>query len=158
MKLLFVILALLGIGMQGCCIKENRVEPSYPSNLSGWEGRKKPDGSVIRDFVLRKGQAIDNGEVQVKVVDIIPGDPCAEGGSFLRVARARIQFVRLADLKFLCEETFAERSASIFSPDGCGSSQSDVSALKGLGIFNIHVTAINLKEEWVSFGLLGYYR
>ena len=158
MRTILLMLTLLGVWMQGCCIQEERVEPPYPSDLSGWEGQKEPNGRLARKFVLKKGQATDNARVQVKVIDLIPGDPCAEPAAFQRQARARIQFVSLSDMKVLCEETFAENGVSTFSSEGCGSSQVGVSELNLLGIFSINVLAINLKEEWVYIGLYGYYK
>jgi len=93
----------------------------------------------------------------IKDVDIISGDACVEGGSFLRLNRARIQFVNLPDMRVLCEDKFGKRGTSVFGP-GCGSNPVYVSKLSYLNIHGIHVNAINLKEEWVHFMLSGYWR
>src|SRR5215211_5742980 len=105
MKTLVITLALICTFINGCCPKQNRLEPSYPKDVSGWEGSKDKDGKVSRKFVLKKGETTDNGEIQIKLSEIIEPNPCAEGGTFQRQARARIQFIRLSDQKIICNDT-----------------------------------------------------
>lgn len=151
MKIFCVQILLCCAALFGSCLKQQRMEPLYPKDVSGWEGYKGEDGSISRKFVLRKNEATDNGKVQIKVIDIIPGNPYAEGGSFQRQARARIQLSRVSDGKKLCEDTYAEDGGSIFTPEGCGSAPSDISVLETLGMSGIVIIAINLQEEWVFF-------
>lgn len=151
MKILCIQILLCGVVLFSGCLKQQRVEPLYPKDISGWEGQKGKDGSISRKFVLRKNEATDNGTVQIKVIDIIPGNPYTEGSSFLRQARARIQLSRMSDGKKLCEDTYAENGGSIFTHEGCSSAPSDISFLNTLGISGIVIIAINLHEEWVYF-------
>jgi len=81
-----------------------------------------------------------------KVIDLIPPDPCAEGGSFQHQARVTIQFIRVADQKVLCEETFPEHGYLSVS-SRCGDN------LSGYGIPGVGVNDINLKEGWAFIGL-----
>lgn len=141
--------------IQSCCPKESHADPPYPAEVSGWRERAGNGFTILGDFVLKKGEATDNGQFQVRVEEIIPPDPCAEVGTFQRQARARIQFVRLADDRVLCEDIYPERGGSSFSPQDCGSEPSDVSALSNAGLLSLYVTAINLEQQWVFFELRG---
>jgi len=140
----------------GSCLRQQRVEPTYPKDVSRWEGRKGENGIISRTFVLRKNEASDNGQVQIKVIEIIPGDPLVEAGSFNGQARARIQFSRMSDGKKLCEETYPEHGGSVLASQGCGSTSSDISYLKSFGISAIVTLGINLKDEWVYFSINGH--
>lgn len=137
--------------LSGCCPTADHVEPSYPSNLTGWDGTHKGGTGGGRTFVLRKGETTDNGLVQVKIVDIFPPKPCAEAGSFERQPRARIQFVRSSDQKILCEDIYAEGGGAFISPERYGSNSSDLIQSLNMDIKSITIIAINLKEEWVFF-------
>jgi hypothetical protein len=158
MKLLYVTLVLcVSVLYANCFIRHQRVEPLYPKpeDLSGWEGRKENGGGISRSFVLKKGEAIDNSKLQIKMIDIIPGDPFSEDGSFQHQARAKIQFIRLSDNKVLCEDTYAEQGGSLITPEGCGSTTSAISILESFKISAIVIIAINLKEGWVYFQING---
>jgi hypothetical protein len=155
MKAFRIQILLCCVALFSGCLSQQRVEPLYPKDLSGWEGRKGEDGIISREFVLRKNEATDNGKVQIKVIDIIPGDPYVEAGSFLRQARARIQFSRISDGKILCEGVYAEVGGTSLNPEGCNSTQEDLTFLESLNMSAIVTSGINLKEEWVKFTING---
>jgi hypothetical protein len=140
-------LVLVSQGMAGCCTRQPRTDPKYPINVSGWKTRNERGVTVLGDFVLRKNEVTDNGKTQVKIVDLIAPDPCAEAGAFQHQARARMQFISLLDQKVVCEETFAERGAmSLSAAKGCPS-------FGEFGLPVVYVADINLKEGWVFFEL-----
>jgi hypothetical protein len=153
MKYLFVVFALITSLLGGCCYHISRVEPSYPSQVSGWltdKGRLKFYEEhkfwARGDFVLRKNEASDDGKIRIKVIDLIPPDPCAESGSFQRQARVTIQFIRVADQSVLCEEAFPEHGyLTVYSR--CGDS------LNKYNISGVGVSDINLKEGWAFIHL-----
>lgn len=151
MKLFLISVLFCGLMTQCCCPKPQHTDQPYPRDVSGWRERSERGITIHGNFVLRKGETTDNGKIQVGLVDIIPPDPCAEVGTFQRQARARIQFIRVADQRVLCEDTYAERGGRDFSPDECQSSASDISALSELGVEALYVNAINLREKWVFF-------
>lgn len=131
--------------MVGCCPNRHAVEPLYPKDELGW---KDSDSGFLGvrikgRFVLRKGEATDNGKVQIKVLEIIPPRPCAEAAGFDAQARVRFQFVRMSDKQVLCEDVFAENGGGNINP--CGES------VAKLGVSGIGVHGINLKEGWVYF-------
>jgi hypothetical protein len=129
------------------------VEPSYPSKVSGWLSDKEQlkfheehKYWARGDFVLRKNESTDDGKIRIKVIDLIPPDPCAEGGSFQRQARVTLQFIRMSDQRVLCEETFPE-NGYLTVRSKCGDGLSEYQ------IFGAGVTDINLKEGWAFIRL-----
>jgi hypothetical protein len=133
--------------LAGCCIRQHRDEPLYPTNVSGWKTRNDRGVTALGDFVLKKNETIDNGKVQVKILDLVAPDACAEAGAFQRNARARIQFVSLTNQKVMCDDLFAENGTGTLSAlGGCPSFSES-------GISVVYVSDINLKEGWVFFEL-----
>jgi hypothetical protein len=147
--ILFLASAMLSLSMSSCCANDHRSEPAYPKSISGWKERNERGLRILGDFVLKKGESTDNGKVQVKIIDLIPPDPCAETGAFQRQARTRIQLVRLLDHKVLYDDIFAERGTMALS------NVKDNVNLDEFGISVIYIYDINLKEGWVYFELRG---
>lgn len=81
MKLRLIALIVLSMWVQGCCIKKAHDEPAYPGKVRGWITGSNEEG-LRGEFVLREGETTNNGKVQVKVVEIKPGDECAEPDTF----------------------------------------------------------------------------
>src|SRR5262245_199898 len=153
MRYLSIVLALATSMLGGCCLAIRRVEPSYPTKVSGWltdkERLKLHEEHKYwarGDFVLRKNEATDDGKIRIKVINLIPPDPCAEGGSFQRQARVTLQFIRMADQRVLCEGTFPGPGSSTTSSE-CGDSLNDYE------IPTVVVSDINLKEGWAFIHL-----
>jgi hypothetical protein len=94
-------------------------------------------------FVLRNGETTDNGNIQIKILQLIAPNRCAEEGAFNAQARVRFQFVRLSDHQVLCEDIFAEHGGGSITP--CRD------MVAPLGVSAIWVSAISLKEEWAFF-------
>ncbi|GEM_PF-2302689 len=134
----------------GCCMNNLHKEPSFPGDVQqGWrEKDAKQKGLQVRGvFVLKKGEATDNGEIQLKVVNIIAHDPCdAQGVNSL--PKATIQLVRMSDQLLLCSGTYTEKAYGILSAE-CGSEAA------ALGITGYRINAINLSKGWVFFELHG---
>jgi hypothetical protein len=144
---LLLALVVLSLLTGSCCSNEHRAEPTYPKSVSGWKERNERGLRILGDFVLKKGEATDNGKVQVKMISLISPDPCAETGSFQHQARARIQFVRLSDNKVLYDDIFAERGTMALL------TVKDNVSLGEFGISVIYIYDINFKEGWVYFEL-----
>jgi len=146
--LLIAMLVAYGL-LRGCCSQTPRVEPPYPTQVSGWNERHENGVRSLGTFVLKKGQTTDNGKLQVKLLVVIPGDSCAEAGTTISRARATLQFVRLPGQKVLCEDSFVETSSLTISGSACGKN------LGEFGVAGIVIGDINLKEGWVFFELRG---
>ena len=89
---------------------------------------------------MNKGEAIDNGQLGIKVIDVLPKE-CECMSCEPTNSRVRIAFYRPSDNKMLCEGNFFAGSASL---DKCD---------PAVGISHIAINAINTKEKWVSFDL-----
>jgi hypothetical protein len=146
MQIVRVALLVTSIILSGCCPPSRHVEPSYPTNIVGWKGYQENGVQQQGNFVLKKGEITDNGKIQIKVLDIIPPDSCAESGTWSSLPKVQLEFVRVSDQKVLCTHTYAEREGRNFSAD-CGKN------LVEYGLLGISVRAINLKEQWFFFAL-----
>ena len=134
---------------QGCCHQSPRTEPNYPTEISGWNIKRERGLTILGNFVLRQNQAIDNGKLQIKLLEVKAGDPCVEAGDERHEPRITLQFVRLRDGKTLCEETFSEKGSRAFAGSQCQSS------LNEFGIMGIYVISVNMIDKWVFFELRG---
>jgi len=130
----------------GCCSPQARVEPVRPQKVDGWQDTYFSGVHSIAELVLSKGESSDNGELGVKVVDIIAPKPCSEG--YASEPKAVLQFYRPSDKKVLCEEAiFAEGGTSM------GTGPPYPHCTPEVGLTAISVKAINAKEGWVWFDL-----
>lgn len=144
MLLRFAALSLLCSLTSGCCqlfFQEDK-QPLRPNVNSSWRERTDFGVTSIGFFVMNKGEAIDNGQLGVKVIDIIPKE-CRCVSCEPTYPKARIAFYRPSDNKILCEGEF-QGSASLEVMAGCDPT---------MGARSISVNAINTKEKWVSFDL-----
>lgn len=130
---------------RGCCTATSRVEPKPPSATLGWKLMEERGVRISGKFLLHRNEATSNGKIQLKVLDISPGDPCAEDASHLNNPNTKLQFVRLLDGQVLCEHRFYEGESGSLK---CGQ---DLSQFNVLGL---SVNAINLKEDWVFVEVL----
>jgi hypothetical protein len=147
MKSQIALLIFSVILIRSCCSAPNRVEPPIPNESLGWNLREERGIRVQGDFLLHKGEATSNDKIQVKVLDLLPGDPCAEGASYLSNPSVKLQFIQLSDHQVLCENRFYEGESSTLGTPRCGQ------GLSAFGLLGINVTAINLRDGWVFFEL-----
>lgn len=151
-KPLLALMVLVCSLVRGCCTESPRAEPPRPSRdeITGWKFNDSRGVRSLGKFLLGRGEVTDNGEVRIKVLDMVPGDPCAGGQSYLGLPSARFQFSRVSDGDVLCEVSEAEKSSSTI---GAGSSSSCGNKVAGYDIRGMYIGAINLKEGWVFFEL-----
>ena len=142
MKSFLVLVMLSAILIRGCCSPPARIEPNLPNEALGWKFREEMGVRVLGSFLLHRGETTSNGKIQVRVVDIYPGDSCAEAASYLRNPSAKLQFIRLSDQQVLCENRFYEGQSGNLR---CGLSLSEFDVL------GINISAVNLKDGWVFF-------
>ena len=147
MKSDLALLILSTILIRGCCGAPNRVEPAFPNESLGWKYREEKGIRVQGNFLLHKAEATSNDKIQIQVLDLLAGDPCAEAASQLSRPSVKLQFVRLSDHQILCENRFYEGESSTLAMPRCGQ---DLSAF---GLLGIYVSAINLSDGWVFFEL-----
>lgn len=147
MNTICLLLVSITISSSGCCSKQ-RTEPPYPSNVSGWNEYKEMGVRMLGSFVLRKDEITDNGQVQVQVIELIPGEPCVDAGTLASHPKVKLRFVRSSDQALLCTATYAENEGATLSRD-CGN------VLSEFGILGIGIRAINLKDGWVFLEFSG---
>lgn len=138
----FTVLLLICCAASGCCqlfSKEDK-QPVRPNVTSTWTERTDFGVTSIGFFVMNEGEAIDNGQLGIKVIEVSP-KKCECMSCEPTNARVRIEFYRPSDNMVLCEGNFFVGSGSL---DMCNPS---------IGITHIAINAINPKEKWVSFDL-----
>ena len=141
---LFLLLATTSL-FAGCCFRRasNGNDPPFPQNLVGWKYREANDVGIVGEFVLKRGESTNNGELEIKVVDLIPADPCAENGTALAIDNVKLGFIRMSDKKVVCEDTYPAVSGAC------------ATALHEFLISGIGIKGINIKDQWVHFELTG---
>ena len=154
MKCLLIATLVFSVLTNGCCPKSERIEPPYPNELVGWPGRADKGGFIVRDFLLRKGESTENGKITVRLVELLPGDPCTEAGDFRHLARARVQFLRISDEKILCEDVFGDSGTSTLSASNCQGDPQGLATLSDSGVHAVYAS-INVREAWVYLQLRG---
>ena len=135
--------------MRGCCSETTRIEPNYPSEVSGWQESHERGLKIVGKFVLRKGETIQNEQFRIKLIEVTSGDPCVDAGDERHEPRVTLQFVRVRDGKTLCEDRFGEKGSRTFSGTQCQSNLSE------FGVMGIYVIAVNVRDGWVFFELRG---
>ena len=129
----------------GCChlLSGEHKEPDRPDVTSSWKARTDVGFTSIGFFVMNKGESSDNGQLGVRVIDILPKQ-CECMSCEPTLPRVRIAFYQPSDSRVLCEGLFFAGSASLDMQPQCDPS---------IGATTIYVNAINTKEKWVSFDL-----
>ena len=102
---------------------------------------------LLLKHALKPGEAIDDGNVQIKVVELTPGDPCAEAYSFVGADRVILRFARKTDQRTICEPIFMVGGGGSLLGDQCGrvAKESDIAA--------VYIKMINITDGWVYFEL-----
>jgi hypothetical protein len=144
--ILFVLV--FAMWLSACC--PQRKEPPPPKDAMGWKDFQEGTTKLRGRFLLKKGESTDNGKVEIEVLELIPPDCPSEVGSFERQARVKLQFRGLSNSQNLCSDVFPEHGgAELIGP--CDSIADEYD------IWGVGVGAINLKEGWVYFELIGTY-
>ena len=141
------ILWFIALFLTGCCDEDNLNNPPLPSGSpSGWKQETIGGTNTViyGDFVLSKGESVNNGEVGITVVDFVP----AKCGLFNHppddVPQVRLRFFRVSDQKVLYDFTYYRGTGFIIREmDRRGELPWDI----------IDITAINSNDGWVAFNL-----
>ena len=145
-RITFLLLLLLS---GSCCIPAEQTQPKYPIKVEGWKDEYIGGVHFLGTFVLKKGEATDNGKIGIRLVDIKSPDWCAEPSSYLAKPKAVLKFFNPSDQTTLCEYPFIGGSTQLFGDTVCGP------GITKAGVRVIQINAINTKEAWVYFDLRG---
>jgi hypothetical protein len=129
----------------GCCLSQEPSQTVRPDKVEGWKDSYFSGVHSIAELVLSTGESSDNGELGVKVIEIISPEPCAEG--YAAMPKAVLSFYRASDKHVLCEATFT--SGGTFLGNGPPYSH----CTPEVSLSAISIKAINTKEGWVWFDL-----
>jgi hypothetical protein len=130
----------------GCCSPQERAQQARPEKVDGWKDSYFSGVHSIGEFVLSKGESTDNGELGVKVVDIIAPKPCSDG--YAGMPKVVLSFYRPSDKKVLCEEAIFTEGGTLM-----GTGPPYPHCTSEVGLSAISVKAINTKDNWAWFDL-----
>jgi hypothetical protein len=117
-------------------------EPERPTYAQGWQQRDVGAVSIKGQFVLNKGQSVNDGTVGIRVVDIRAGS-CAPFRE-PEYPSTKVQFFSVPDQRILCEDVFRVGGSRLDVIEGCG---------KSLPRGVLGISGINSKDNWVAFDL-----
>jgi hypothetical protein len=118
------------------------VKPIRPTSVHGWQKYDTGSITVTGEFVLSKGESVDNGRVGIRVIDIYPAKYHLLDSPEL--PEAKMEFFRVADQSRICEGVFTRGGNRLDLPDVCKND---------LEWTVIYVRDINHSESWVFFDL-----
>ena len=141
-KQILALLIIHGIGLVtlSCCPFSEQ-QPTRPNDVLGWKAVRQASGTeVLCVLLLRKGETSENGNLGVRVVNIIPGEPCAHAG-WQSLRKVELEFYRPADHHIY---------GHFINGTGGGLLELESEA----GVTGIGIQAINSKDNWAMFNLM----
>ena len=138
-------LLLLSLFLNGCCRSENN--PPLPSGTSkGWTPWtiRGTDVQICGDFVLHKGESVNDRNVGIEVVELFPAKCGLLNHPPDDIPQARLRFFRVSDQKTLYEVTQRRGTGFIIT---------EMDRRAELPWQIIDIVAINSQEGWIDFNL-----
>jgi len=128
-------------GIHGCCrtIESN---PALPTQVRGWAESDKEYGiKSLGEFVLRKGESINNGRIAIELQDTIRAKTCR--GTESTRPGAIVRFYRVADGQVMLQIEMGPGNTRLinFNPDLPNKYDLDT----------ISISEINTVDQWVWF-------
>ena len=126
----------------GCC-RTLESTPVSPTSVRGWQEFDEQGIHGIGEFVLRKGQSIDNGKIGVELIKTLPPikcyEPSAEQDLF---PKAVVRFYLVPSGDTLLEVEIRKQTSNRLE-----------APVSDYGINGIFAREINTKDGWVWFEL-----
>lgn len=144
MRLSFVFIILSLLTCFSC--RTAQLNPAKPSDAVGWINENP--NNLVGKFLLKQGEATDNGTLQVRLVRVVAPHWLAEPGSYASTAKGQFQFVKVSDGKVLCNIE-APLGNTLFGSAGFCENQLD-----DFNVRAIYVKAVNTQDNWVYFHLV----
>jgi hypothetical protein len=131
------------LSLSGCCgwMKEFN-EPEKPTNPKGWQVHQDRSITVRGDFVLARGESVDDGNIGIKVLEI-SGGYCGFGHEPV-YPETKLQFFHVSNHTVICEDEFRVGASRLDTIEACGGQ---------LKWGFLGVSGINAKDNWVAFTL-----
>ena len=118
------------------------VRPTRPPSVHGWQKYDTGSIRVKGEFVVSRGESVDNGHVGIRVVDVYSAKYHLLDSPEL--PQAKMQFFRVLDQSPICEGIFTRGGNRLDLPDVCKTD---------LEWTVIYIRDINYNEHWVFFDL-----
>jgi hypothetical protein len=143
--LFFFLIVAASILEAGCCRIRQLDQPKLPDHVRGWKEELSGNLVFINELVLTTGQSQDNGELGLKLIDIIH-PPCKSLFSMEDSdPKIRLQFYNASTHQVLCETPFI--SGGLWTIDAIPSCNNRVE-IDGMVIYKI-----NSKDKWIRIAL-----
>ena len=142
-KFFFLWLVLPLLLTSGCC-KRLESNPARPGNVRGWLEFQRDDGiEVVGEFLLKKGEATEDGGLGIQLIDTIQGKECR--GTESMGPSAVVRFYRTTTKEKILEIELRKTNTQLinFSP----------ALVEGYRISTISITEVNTREGWIWFEL-----
>ena len=124
----------------GCC-RPIPPQPTRPTSIGGWKDSASDSTFRFRAvLLLREGESSSNGNVGVRVTNILEAQPCGDVATEYH-RRATVQFFNPSSGHLFCEELVADKS------------NVRISCADKVGADVISVRDISTAEKWVLFDL-----
>jgi hypothetical protein len=124
----------------GCCRSVDS-NPSLPAKVRGWQESGQGATKSIGEFVLKKGESIDNHNVAVQLVEITKGRSCV--GTESSAPSARVRFFRVSDKRTILEIDLTAGNTRLINFNR--------SLVDEYGLDTISIRGINTKDGWLWF-------
>jgi hypothetical protein len=141
----FTLLVLIVVlpALSGCCRSVDS-NPSRPSQVRGWQEFGEGPTKTIGEFVLKKGESINNHIVAVQLVDIVKGRSCS--GTESTGPSALVRFYRVSDRQTLLEIQLTAGNTRLINFNR--------PLVEEYGLDTIFIRGINTQDGWIWFELL----
>jgi len=137
------LLTIMLLFLNGCVEWGREIEnPTRPTSVRGWKKYETGSIGIKGEFVLKKGETTHNGQIGIRVVDLIAAKYHLFDSPEL--PKAKVQFFRVSDQAVICEGVFTRGSNRVDLPDLCKNN---------LEWSVIYIRDVNHDEGWVFLDL-----
>ncbi len=151
-RLSHILLVLIGLTCSGCVCHPSLYKnvpadtPTRPNIKSSWTESHDYGFTSVGQFLLNRGESIDNGKLGIRVVDFIPSKCRSLFAEYPDPPKVVLEFYRPSDKHVLCTVTLDGpiANSSIDREEMCGNKT---------GFSVVGINGLNAHDGWVSFDL-----
>ena len=125
------------------CCRTVHSDPASPTSTRGWQAFSEQGINAVGEFLIKKGQSVENGRLGVELISTIAPRKCSDPGAEQDLfPKAVVRFYAVPSKQTLAEvEIRRSTSTSLHSP------------VTDYGVNAIFAREINTKDGWVWFEL-----
>jgi hypothetical protein len=146
MKAISCLLLLAGLLLMVGCCKDAHFTPERPATVRGWHEFDRHGIHGIGEFLLTKGESVENGSFGVELVKTIVRMKCSD--AFAEndiIPRAVLRFYKVPGRQTILELEVISGSTELLANYNF--------PVPEYGVDSVHVREINTKDEWIWFEL-----